>query len=245
MTGRSRWFAGWMTIVALSACGEQGGELRDATERRRAAEAGADSLGGDSAGGAQPTGRVPAFVLGDSAPPATTPPAGAAVDSAQPGTPPAATATPTVDPASQQQWTAGTRDQVRTMRGPVVLSDVRVGVNQGFDRVVLEFLGSGVPGYRVEYVDRPVHHCGSGDPVPVAGDAWLAVTLRGTQAHTDQGQATVQQRERRLQMPIVKELEFTCDFEGVVEIVLGVSRPNRYRITELQNPTRLIIDVQQ
>jgi hypothetical protein len=128
---------------------------------------------------------------------------------------------------------------------PVTLRDVRVGVNQGFDRVVLEFLGSGVPGYRVEYVDRPVHHCGSGDPVPVAGDAWLAITLRGTQAHTDQGQATVGQRERRLDMPIVKELEFTCDFEGVVEIVLGVSRPNRYRITELQNPTRLIIDIQQ
>jgi hypothetical protein len=127
----------------------------------------------------------------------------------------------------------------------VTLRDVRVGVNQGFDRVVLEFLGGGVPGYRVEYVDRPVHHCGSGDPVPVAGDAWLAITLRGTQAHTDEGKATVGHRERRLDMPIVEELEFTCDFEGVVEIVLGVSRPNRYRITELQNPTRLIIDIQQ
>jgi hypothetical protein len=243
MTGRSRWL-GMMALVALAACGEQGGELRDATERRRASTAGAESLGADSlsADSAQrPGGRVPAFVLGDSAPPATTPPAGAAVDSAQPGTPPAAT----VDPATQQAWTAGVRDQVRTQRVPVVLSDVRVGVNQGFDRVVLEFLGSGVPGYRVEYVDRPVRQCGSGDPTPVAGDAWLAITLRGTQAHDERGQATVRQRERRLQMPIVKEVEFVCDFEGVVEIVLGVASPNRYRVTELANPTRLIIDVQQ
>ncbi|HEX5870756.1 MAG TPA: hypothetical protein VFY65_10090, partial [Longimicrobium sp.] len=165
---------------------------------------------------------------------------GAAVDTVRP-----AATQPAVDPAAQQEWTAGATDRVRTVPRPVTLRDVRVGVNQGFDRVVLEFLGSGVPGYRVEYVDRPVHHCGSGDPVPVAGDAWLSVTLRGTQAHTDQGEPTIRGRERRLQMPIVKELEFTCDFEGVVQIVLGVSRPNRYRVTELQNPTRLIVDVQQ
>jgi hypothetical protein len=231
-----------MMLAALAACGEQGGELRDATERRRAQEAGADSVEGDTSASGQPTGRVPAFVLADSAAPATpaTTPGAAPVDTAR-----SAAQQPAVDPATQQAWTAGVRDQVRTVPRPVTLRDVRVGVNQGFDRVVLEFLGSSVPGYRVEYVDRPVHHCGSGDPVPVTGDAWLAVTLRGTQAHTDQGQPTVQGRERRLQMPIVKELEFTCDFEGVVEIVLGVSRPNRYRITELQNPTRLIIDVQQ
>lgn len=243
MTGRSGWF-GMMALVAMAACGEQGGELRDATERRRAATAGADSLGADSLSAdsaRRPAGRVPAFVLGDSAPPAATRPAGAAVDSPRPATPPAAA----VDPATRQEWTAGVRDNVRTQRVPIVLSDVRVGVNQGFDRVVLEFLGSGAPGYRVEYVDRPVRQCGSGDPTPVAGDAWLAITLRGTQAHDERGRATVQHRERRLQMPIVKELEFVCDFEGVVEIVLGVSSPNRYRVTELANPTRLIVDIQQ
>lgn len=241
MTGR-RWMGMMTMAAALAACGEQGGELRDATERRRAQAAEGDSVEFDTTASGEPTARVPAFVLADSAAPATpaaTATPGAPVDTARPATPAA------VDPATQQAWTAGTTDQVRTVPRPVTLRDVRVGVNQGFDRVVLEFLGSSVPGYRVEYVDRPVRQCGSGEPTPVAGDAWLAVTLRGTQAHNDQGQATVQQRERRLQMPIVKELEFTCDFEGVVEIVLGVSRPNRYRVTELQNPTRLIIDVQQ
>jgi hypothetical protein len=241
MTRRSRWLGMMTMAAALAACGEQGGELRDATERRRAQAAGGDSMEVDSAASGQPTGRVPAFVLTDSgAPAAAAPQPAAPADSARPATP-----TPAVDPSTQQPWTAGVRDQVRTVPRPVTLRDVRVGVNQGFDRVVLEFLGSGVPGYRVEYVDRPVHHCGSGDPVPIAGDAWLAITLRGTQAHTDEGRATVGQRERRLDMPIIEELEFICDFEGVVEIVLGVSRPNRYRITELQNPTRLIIDIQQ
>jgi hypothetical protein len=241
MTRRSRWLGTMTMAAALAACGEQGGELRDATERRRAQTAG-DSMEVDSTASGQPTGRVPAFVLTDTPAPASagttnTQPAAATADTARPAQ--------TAAERARQEWTAGVRDQVRTVPRPVTLRDVRVGVNQGFDRVVLEFLGSGVPGYRVEYVDRPVHHCGSGDPVPLAGDAWLAITLRGTQAHTDQGRATVGQRERHLDMPIVKELEFTCDFEGVVEIVLGVSRPNRYRITELQNPTRLIIDIQQ
>lgn len=243
MTGYVRWVGMMALAAALAACGEQGGELRDATERRRAEAVDGDSADGDTTGGAQPTGRVPAFVLTDSAAPGTaTPTPGSAADTVQPKP---AQQPPPADPAAQQAWTAGVTDDVRTQRRPVVLRDVRVGVNQGFDRVVLEFLGSGVPGYRVEYVDRPVRHCGSGDPVPVAGDAWLQITLRGTQAHTDAGQATVQQRERRLQMPIVKELEFICDFEGVVEIVLGVSTPNRYRVVELQNPTRLIVDIQQ
>lgn len=242
MTARSRWLGMMTMAAALAACGEQGGELRDATARRRAQAAEGDSAEGDTTASAQPTGRVPAFVLTDSAAPGTPAATSATGDSA----PPASAQQPAAaDPAAQQEWTAGVRDAVRTQRVPVTLRDVRVGVNQGFDRVVLEFLGSGVPGYRVEYVDRPVRHCGSGDPLQLAGDAWLLITLRGTQAHTDAGQATVQSRERRLQMPIVKELEFACDFEGVVEIALGVSSPNRYRVVELQNPTRLIIDVQQ
>ena len=230
-----------MLAAALAACGQQGGELAEDTARRRAAGAGADSAGGDSAAPApDEPGRMPAFVLSDSSP-VTLPPTPAGADTTG-ATPPAQTPPPA---GPQESWTAGTTDRVRTMSGPVVLRDLRVGLNAGFDRVVLEFLGGTVPGYRVEYVDRPVRHCGSGEPVQLAGDAWLAITLRGTQAHDERGQATVSPRERRLQMPIIKEYEFSCDFEGEVQVVLGVSSPNRYRVTELQNPTRLIIDVQQ
>lgn len=231
-----------MVLAALAACGAEGGELAEDTARRRASGAGADSLGGDSAapGREETPGRMPTFVLTDSSP-VTIPATPAGTDTAPAAaTPPAPT--PGVTP--QEAWTAGTTDRVRTLSGPVVLRDLRVGVNAGFDRVVLEFLGGSVPGYRVEYVDR-VHHCGSGEPLRVAGDGWLAITLRGTEAHDERGQSTVSPRERRLQMPIVKEYEFSCDFEGEVQVVLGVSSPNRYRVTELQNPTRLIVDVQQ
>ncbi|HEX2077382.1 MAG TPA: hypothetical protein VHG08_06720, partial [Longimicrobium sp.] len=165
-----RWVGGMMIVAALAACGDQGGELREATERRRAQGIGEDSLAADSGGVGEP-GRLPAFVLTDSASRASTPAAATSTDTvpAAPVTP----ATPAQPPLPD--WTAGVLDAVRTMRAPVVLRDVRVGVNQGFDRVVLEFLGSAAPGYRVEYVDRPVRQCGSGDPTGIAGDAWLSI----------------------------------------------------------------------
>jgi hypothetical protein len=240
MTTRRMCFTGLMLAAALAACGGQGGELAQDTARRRAEGAGADSLGGDSAaaeGAMGEDGRMPAFVRTDSSP-APVPPAPAGTDSA-----PAAAPTPAAQ-APQEAWTAGLTDQVRTVSRPVVLRDLRVGVNAGFDRVVLEFLGSSVPGYRVEYAGE-ASQCGSGDRVRAAGDGMLVVTLRGTQAHDERGQATVAPRERRLQMPVVKEYEFSCDFEGVVQVVLGVAGRNQYRVMELQNPARLIVDVQQ
>ena len=235
----TRIFGGFLLLAALAACGEQGGELRDATERRRAQGIGADSAGADTTAAEDgDPGRLPAFVLNDSAPAAVPAPAGA--DTAPAAAPPPEPAESPLGP-----WTAGVADKVRTVSGPVVLGDVRFGVNEGFDRVVLEFLGSQVPGYRVEYVDGPVSQCGSGEATRVAGAGRLAITLRGTQAHNDRGQATVLPRERRVNMSVVQEMEFTCDFEGVVQLVLGVAAPHRYRVTELRNPTRLIVDVQQ
>ncbi len=243
MTTRGRVFGGWMLAVALSACGNSGGELAEDTARRRAEATGADSAGaeGDGPVAGEEPGRMPAFVRTDSTP-VVVGAAPAATDTPAVATP--APATPATPPAAQDVWTASTTDRVRTMSGPVVLRDLRVGVNAGFDRVVLEFAGSSVPGYRVEYVNG-AQQCGSGDDVRVAGDRMLAITLRGTQAHDERGQATVTPRERRLQMPLIKEYEMSCDFEGVTQVVLGVTGSNRYRVTELQGPTRLIVDVQQ
>jgi len=226
--------SGWgMTMMALvavaAACSPEGGELREATERRRLEQARLDSVGGDSAG-AKEDGRLPAFV-GDSAPAA---PAPAAAD-----TPPAEPRQPFTG-----QWTARNTEMERN--GPVgIVRGVRVAQNQGFDRLVVDFgPGASIPGWKLEYVDRPVRQCGSGDATEVAGQGWLHLRLRTAQAHDDDGRATVANREMHLDNPIVREVEIVCDFEGDVEIVLGVSTPNPYRVLELQNPSRLVVDVQ-
>jgi hypothetical protein len=139
--------------------------------------------------------------------------------------------------------TAGIVDVPR-QGAPSVLTAVRAAGHAGYDRVVFEFSGD-VPGYHVEYVDRPVRDCGSGDPKPVAGDAWLEVRFFPAHAHDEQGQPTVPSRELRPNLPNVLEIERTCDFEAVVTWVLGVRSPGRYRVLELSAPSRFVVDVRR
>ncbi len=146
------------------------------------------------------------------------------------------------DPKNRE-WTAGIVDLPRAGLPPVTLRDVRTARNEGFDRIVFEFEGTQVPGYHVEYVDSPVRHCASGETVEIAGQGWLQVRLQPAQAHAH-GQVTVAQRERKPALPVLQELELTCDFEADVTWVLGVKAPNRYRVMELREPTRLVVDVQ-
>jgi hypothetical protein len=140
-------------------------------------------------------------------------------------------------------WTAGIVERKAARAGVATLVAVRFASHADFDRVVFEFDAGALPGFHLEYVDRPVRRCGSGDATPIDGDAWLAVVMEPARAHTDAGAATVAPRERFSKLPIVREIELTCDFEAQVAVVLGVSRPNHYRAFELAEPPRLVIDV--
>jgi hypothetical protein len=79
--------------------------------------------------------------------------------------------------------------------------------------------------------------------VPLAGDAWLELKLSPAAAHNEAGHPTIAERAQTLNMPIVKELKLTCDFEADVTWVVGVSSPQKYRLFVLENPPRVIIDV--
>jgi hypothetical protein len=97
----------------------------------------------------------------------------------------------------------------------------------------------------VEYVDRPVRQCGSGEPVPLSGDAWLEVRLEPARAHTEEGRATIAERRRTTAMPIALEMVQTCDFEAVVIWVLAASSPEAFRVIRLENPPRVVVDIRQ
>lgn len=136
----------------------------------------------------------------------------------------------------------GTTEKDWALRLPTKLVDIRAARHARFDRIAFEFSGR-VPGYHVEYVNRPVRQCGSGEVTEIAGDAWLEVRLSPADAHDDKGHPTAGERERKIELGVLRELEMTCDFEGVVTWVLGVSSPNRYRVLELTDPPRLAVDV--
>jgi hypothetical protein len=140
-------------------------------------------------------------------------------------------------------WTAGVTRVEREPAGVATLRAVRSARNDGFDRIVLDFGTDPLPAYDVEYIDRPIRQCGSGDAVPVAGDGWLRIHAQPARGHTDAGEATVVERNRTLELPVLAALVMTCDFEAHVEWVAGVRSPNRYRVLELRNPTRLVVDI--
>jgi len=140
-------------------------------------------------------------------------------------------------------WTIDSTSVARTTAEPVILVDAAASLNEGFDRVILEFEGDELPGYHIEYVDRPIIQCGSGDVIEIEGDGWLHVRLYPTHAHRETGQPSVIERRQKPGLSVVRELTLVCDFEAQVEWVLGVSAPNRYRVMELTDPARLVIDV--
>ena len=156
-----------------------------------------------------------------------------------PGVSNAASSPPAVESASEK--TLGIVE-VKREGEPRVLHAVRAASNAGYDRVVFEFR-DGVPGHHLEYIGKPVRDCGAGDVKPIDGDGWLEVRMYPAYAHTEEGQPTVPQRELRPGLPIVREVERTCDFEAVVTWVIGVASPNQYRAFELQAPPRLVVDI--
>lgn len=121
---------------------------------------------------------------------------------------------------------------------------VRTARHPDFDRFVLEFSEiGGLPSFHVEYVDRPVRECGSGHVVELPGDAWLQIRMSGARAHNDEGQVTVETREGSPGLPNLLAHDLTCDFEAHVEWVLAVASPNRFRVLDLREPYRLVVDV--
>lgn len=174
--------------------------------------------------------------------PAPSAPSEAAAPTPAPTPAPAQGAGVPEDPKNRE-WTADAVKLKRSEVGMVTLRSVRAARNEGFDRVVFEFDGAQVPGYQLEYVKKPIVKCGSGNETEVAGQGFLQVTLTPAQAH-EGGASTIAERERKATLPVLQELEQTCDFEGEVTWVLGNAKPNKYRVMELREPTRLVVDVQ-
>ena len=139
-------------------------------------------------------------------------------------------------------WTAGIVDLEPAAGGIATLRSVRAARHDGFDRVVWELSGP-APGVHVEYVDRPVRQCGSGDPVPLPGDAWLEVRLEPAVAHTEEGRPTMGERRAEPGLPLVLEIVQTCDFEAVVAWAVAVRSPERFHVSVLADPTRVVVDL--
>jgi hypothetical protein len=127
----------------------------------------------------------------------------------------------------------------------LVLTDVRIGDHEGYDRVVLEFSGTGTPGWTVGYVDEPVLD-GSGETVRLDGDAFLDVYASGS---TYPGPGDDSYDGPRQFQPAnggaVDDVYVAGTFEGSTQVLVGLDgEAVPFRVFALTGPPRLVVDVE-
>ena len=143
------------------------------------------------------------------------------------------------DGAVSEPFAADLRPDMGEGRGSAgELLGVRTGTQEGYDRVVFDFSGPGTPRWQVEYTDRPEYET-SGEPVAVAGDSVLAISLGGV--GTVLGSETTPGTGR-----VVRQVVSVGAFEGVGEVFIGLTGPRRpFRVFSLTDPARLVVDVRE
>jgi predicted secreted protein len=119
------------------------------------------------------------------------------------------------------------------------LTAVRVGAHPGYDRIVFEFAGTGTPAFELNRAQPPFVADGSGLPVAVRGRAFLRLVMRGAsgaQSYTGPGSFLPAD-------PALTALVRTGDFEGVLAWVAGTTSQACFRISTLDAPARIVVDL--
>ncbi|MDO5740825.1 MAG: AMIN domain-containing protein [Ornithinimicrobium sp.] len=142
----------------------------------------------------------------------------------------AAAATAQQDPATDTQ---------------LIIDDVRLGLQDGYDRVVLDMSGTGQAGWIVKYVEAPGLD-GSGDPVDLVGDFTLQISAQGM-AYPEPGNTAYDPGFLMVdggELQQVTQVLRAAPFEGQVQVFIGTQTQAPFRVFWLSEPERLVIDIQ-
>ncbi len=181
--------------------------------------------------------------------PLNRPPANAGLGTVSPS--PTQTAAPSPSPSSSPSpaaspapvYACGNTGAVMKLPQPPVafIDAIRTGTHTGYDRLTVEF-NNGAPASidinpqsGTSFTLSP-----SGQTVAVAGNNGILVTIHGSDAHT----SYTGSRDIKTGYSGLVEVRVVQDFEGVVQVGIGVSGPACYNYSLLSNPVRLVIDIQ-
>ena len=133
-----------------------------------------------------------------------------------------------------------------------LLTDVRVGVHECYERVTFELKpqqgeADGPVGWRARYEPGPITEDGSGRVVSVKGAAFLVVTMTAAGADLSQESApatyTGPASLEAAGATRIQQVRRTGDFEAVLTWVIGLDRQRPFRVTTQEGPARVIVDV--
>jgi hypothetical protein len=141
-------------------------------------------------------------------------------------------------------WTSADVSRLGEKSGkPAFLKDVRVGKNKGYDRIVFEFTGD-LPNFTVEYTKAPITGTGE-NVVKIAGKYFVEITFHSLQFPEDENYKYNKIEKTNLKLPVISELEEIEWFEGVRPFAVGLKAKKDFRVSQMTNPTRLIVDFKQ
>lgn len=132
----------------------------------------------------------------------------------------------------------------KTAEAPAKLvpAKLRTGTHQGFDRVVVEFVGEGTPGWHIDYTPTPFQQA-SGEELKMTGDTFLNINIDGTTYPFEIGVEAPELLPVKGKGPAVMEVVSGGTFEGRSQFVVGLRGDRRpYSVAFIENPKRLVID---
>ena len=177
------------------------------------------------------------------APPSEAPPTAAPAVEPTPEPTPEPAVEPAVDPStvSPNSLWDGVVSGDGTTRDRALATDARVGLHDGYDRVVIEF-DKGVPAHDLSFVET-VRQAGSGRPVDIAGEATFLITLKNASGfNMDKGEATVDRTVDVSALSNVAQLQIVDDYEGQLRYGIGLKSRTDPTVDTLADPPRLVID---
>lgn len=149
---------------------------------------------------------------------------------------PAVSPTPTGDatPSPTPPFTADTEpDEAEGSGEPILVTDVTVTREDGFDRVVLDTGGGGEAGWFARYVEEP-SSAGSGHPVEVAGEASLQLTVTHSAMPPDAPEGVEPydgpDRIEPDDTEVVREVVNDTIFEGQHDFFVGTTHEAAFRV---------------
>lgn len=134
----------------------------------------------------------------------------------------------------------------------MVLEDIRFG-HGDYERLVIQFTSPayephyGIPRYRLRYLTPPYSDL-EGNPVPLDGDYLLEITFSGNKADLSPPEGYVQvyagPEDFSPGFGVIKQARLVPAYElNTMILVVGLGRHSPYKVLELSNPPRLVVDV--
>lgn len=137
----------------------------------------------------------------------------------------------------------------------LAITDIRMAGHDGFDRIVFEMAGNGMPGWYVSYTEQPFHQ-GSGRPVEMDHLVALNINIDGTvrpetidkklsgpdvDKLVDKANDSASESEQEL--GVIKDFIPGGLHDGRSQYFLAMDMKQRFSVQVLRGPTRLVIDI--